>query len=111
MKLLAVLVSMFVSSAAFAVIKDQCVVTVTDGSATTSTLLDMEMVQHPRADIVGYRLNTVHEGFHVFVTEADGNFYGRVTASTGAYTEDTVVDQSLSLAIVDGAKSLYMECF
>jgi hypothetical protein len=110
MKLLVILVSMIVGSAAFAA-EDKCVLTVVDTNATTTTVYEMALRQHPRADIPSYVLDLNHEGFQVFVIEADGNFWGHITSASGVVTEAGPQEKGLSLSSTEGEQALYMECF
>jgi len=110
MKLLVILVSMFVGSAAFAA-EDKCVLTVVDTNTTNTTVYEMVLRQHPRADIPSYVLNITHEGFQVYVTEADGNFWGHITTASGVVSEAPAQEKGLSLSATEGDQTLYMECF
>ncbi|MNK94325.1 hypothetical protein D3C87_1145240 [compost metagenome] len=114
MKLLVILVSIFgsmmISSAAFAA-EDKCVLTFVDSSTTTTTVYEMELRQHPRADIPSYVLETTHEGFEVFAIEADGNFWGHIRTASGVITRAPAQENGLSLAATEGDQALYMECF
>lgn len=110
MKLLVILVSMIISSAAFAA-QDKCVLNYTDGNATTTTQYDMEIRQNPRADIPSYVLDINHEGFQVFVIEADGNFWGHIETASGVVSEAPAQENGVSLAATEGDKAVYVECF
>lgn len=114
MKLLVILASVFgsmvISSAAFAA-EDKCVLNYVEGDATTTTQYDMEIRQNPRADIPSYVLDINHEGFEVFVIEADGNFWGHIRTASGVVTEAPAQEKGLSLAATDGDKAVYVECF
>ena len=110
MKLLVILASMMVGSAAFAA-QDKCVLNYVDGNTTTTTQYEMELRQHPRADIPSYVLDINHEGFQVFVIEADGNFWGHIKTASGALTEASAQENGVSLAATEGDKAVYVECF
>lgn len=110
MKLLAVFVSLFVSSAAFAM-KNECLVTVAKASGVTSAVVEMEMVQHPKADIVGYRLDINVEGFKVFASEVDGNYWGKITAASGASVDGEAHDEALSLSLTENNETISVECY
>lgn len=110
MKLLAIFVSLFVSSAAFAM-KNECVLTVAKASGVTSTVVEMEMVQHPKADIVGYRLDVQHEGFKVFASEVDGNYWGKITAASGASVSGEAHDEALFMSLTENNETLAVECY
>lgn len=110
MKLLVMLVSMVISSAAFAA-QDKCVLNYVDGDTTTTTQYDMELRQHPRSDIPSYVLDINYEGFQVFVIEADGNFWGHIKTASGALTEASAQENGVSLAATEADKAVYVECF
>jgi hypothetical protein len=109
MKLLVILVSMVVSSAAVAA-QDKCVVNYVNGNTTTTTQYDMQVRQSPYADIPSYVLDVNHEGFQVFVIEADGNFWGHIKTATGT-VEAPAQENGVSLAATEGDKAVYVECF
>ena len=111
MKLFAVLVSMLVGSSAFA-FENKCELTVYSANGgVDSQVVEMELRQNPRADIPGYILNVNAQGFNVFASEADGNYYGKISTASGLSSEATSKDENLSLSLVDGNQTMVVECF
>lgn len=106
MKHILPMIVFFGMSSAFATEK-VCDVTVTTPAGTVKTTEVLQPYVLPNADIASYRMDKNIEGFDVFVSEVDGNYYGAIRVNGTKVTTEDVDSITLSSSYKNRSLSLY----
>lgn len=106
MKQILPFIVLFGMSSAFATQK-VCDVTVTAKTGTVKTTEVLQAYVLPNADIASYKMDKNIEGFDVFVSEVDGNYYGAIRVNGTRTTTEGVDSITLSSSYKNRSLSLY----
>lgn len=107
MKTIMILATLAFSSQIFAA--PVCYLDITKNNVTERTEINLNLVQHPNADIPGYNYRIETDKYLLTISNADGNYYGKLVVGTKT-VEASASDDDLVLELDSRGSNYLLNC-